>query len=226
MDIAKIGEFIKSQRTAQGMTQKELAEKIGCTDKAVSRWETGKGLPDMSFILPLSEELNVSVNELLRGERLLPVAVLPEEAELVTEIIKKSDETLINVIEVKEKAVKRQTKISVGLLILFLLQMVTFFIVPSILPHQWSSAEAMLILTAVISVGAGLSKSRFKWLFPVAIALIFFLVNLFLRTEEGFLGFVVSLYFAAGSAVIILVCSAVRWVFNTFGKKENSQRKL
>ena len=219
MDIAKIGEFIKSQRTAQGMTQKELAEKIGCTDKAVSRWETGKGLPDMSFIIPLSEELNVSVNELLRSERLLPEEAPPEKAEIITKIIKKNDETLINVIEVKEKAVKRQTKISVGLLILFLLQMVTFFIVPSILPHQWSSAEAMLILTAVISVGAGLSKSRFKWLFPVAIALIFFLVNLFLRTEEGFLGFVVSLYFAAGSAVIILVCSGARWlVRKVFGK--------
>ncbi len=219
MDIAKIGEFIKSQRNAQGLTQKELAEKIGCTDKAVSRWETGKGLPDMSFIIPLSEELNVSVNELLRGERLLPVAVQSEEAELVTEIIKKNDETLIDVIEVKEKAVKRQTKISVGLLILFLLQMVTFFIVPSILPHQWSSAEVMLILTAVISVGAGLCRSRLKWLFPVAIALIFFLVNLFLRTEEGFLGFVVSLYFAAGSAVIILLCATVRWlVRKVFGK--------
>ena len=219
MDIAKIGEFIKSQRIAQGMTQKELAEKIGCTDKAVSRWETGKGLPDMSFIIPLSEELKVSVNELLRGERLLPEEVPTAQAELVTEIIKKSDETLINVIEVKEKAVKRQTKISVGLLILFLLQMVTFFIVPGLLPHQWSSAETMLILTAVISVGAGLSKSRLKWLFPVAIALVFFLVNLFYRTEEGFLGFVVSLYFAAGSAVIILLCTTVRWlVRKVFGK--------
>lgn len=212
MDIAKIGEFIKSQRTAQGMTQKELAEKIGCTDKAVSRWETGKGLPDMSFIIPLSEELNVSVNELLCGERLLPVAVPSVEAELVTEIIKKSDETLINVIEEKEKAVKRHIKISAGLLILFCLQIIVFFVIPSIIPHQWSSAETMLILTAVISVGVGFLKSRFKWLFPVAISLVFFLINFFYRTEEGFLGFVVSLYFAAGSAVIILVCSGVRWV--------------
>lgn len=213
MDIIKIGGFIKAQRTQLNMTQKELAEKIGCTDKAVSRWETGKGLPDMSFIIPLSEELHISVNELLRGERLLPAAVPSEEAELVTEIIKKSDETLINVIEVKEKAVKRQTKISVGLLILFLLQMVTFFIVPSILPHQWSSAEVMLILTAVISVGAGLGKSRFKWLFPVAIALVFFIINFFYRTEEGFLGFVVSLYFAGGSLIIILVCTLLSYLY-------------
>ena len=59
MDVVKIGTFIKTQRTELNVTQKELAEKIGCTDKAISRWETGKGLPDMSFIIPLSKELNV-----------------------------------------------------------------------------------------------------------------------------------------------------------------------
>ena len=52
MDVVKIGTFIKTQRTELNMTQKDLAEKIGCTDKAISRWETGKGLPDMSFIIP------------------------------------------------------------------------------------------------------------------------------------------------------------------------------
>lgn len=219
MDIAKIGEFIKAQRTAKGMTQKELAEKIGCTDKAVSRWETGKGLPDMSFILPLSKELNVSVNELLCGERLLPEEAPPEKAEIITEIIKKNDETLISVMEEKEKSVRRHTKISLGLLILFFLQMITFFVIPSIIPYQWSSAETMLILTAVISVGVGFLKSKFKWLFPVGISVIFFLINFFYRTEEGFLGFVLSLYFAAGSAVIILICSAVRRVVRkVFGK--------
>lgn len=212
MDIAKIGEFIKAQRTARGMTQKDLAEKIGCTDKAVSRWETGKGLPDMSFILPLAEELDISVNELLCGERLLPEEAPPEKAEIITEIIKKNDETLISVIEEKEKAVKRHIKISAGLLILFCLQIIVFFVIPSIIPHQWSSAETMLILTAVISVGVGFLKNKFKWLFPVAISLVFFLINFFYRTEEGFLGFVLSLYFAAGSAVIVLICSGVRWV--------------
>jgi transcriptional regulator with XRE-family HTH domain len=50
------------------MTQKELAEKIGVTDKAVSRWETGKGFPDVSFLIPLAEILGVSVTEMIRGE--------------------------------------------------------------------------------------------------------------------------------------------------------------
>jgi len=101
MDIKKIGLFIKEQRNRQNMTQKDLAEKIGCTDKAISRWETGKGLPDMSFIVPLSEALCVSVNELLAGESFVADIGLEKEKDnpvsSVSAIVKKTDETLINV---------------------------------------------------------------------------------------------------------------------------------
>ena len=213
MDVVKIGTFIKTQRTELNMTQKDLAEKIGCTDKAISRWETGKGLPDMSFIIPLSKELNVSINELLMGERLICETTTPEANEMVTEIIKKNDETLVDVIEESQKTIKRHIRFSTGLLILFCLQLITFFIIPSILPIQWSSAETMLVLTAIISVGVGLCKSKVKWFFPIAISLVFFLVNLFYRTDEGFLGFVVSLYFAAGSAIIIAISSLIVFLY-------------
>lgn len=213
MDVVKIGTFIKAQRTELNMTQKDLAEKIGCTDKAISRWETGKGLPDMSFIIPLSKELNVSINELLMGEKLICETAISKANEMVTEIIKKNDETLANVIVESQKAIKRHTKFSIGLLILFCLQLITFFIVPSILPIQWSSAETMLVLTAIISVGVGLCKSKIKWLFPLAISLVFLLVNLFYRTDEGFLGFVVSLYFAAGSTIIISISSLLVFLY-------------
>lgn len=213
MDVVKIGTFIKTQRAELNMTQKDLAQKIGCTDKAISRWETGKGLPDMSFIIPLSKELNVSINELLMGEKLICETANLEETEVVTEIIRKNDETLADVIEESQKTIKRHTKFSIGLLILFCLQLITFFIVPSILPIQWSSAETMLVLTALISVGVGLCKSKVKWLFPLAISLVFLLVNLFYRTDEGFLGFVVSLYFAAGSAIIIAISSLLVFLY-------------
>ena len=213
MDVVKIGTFIKTQRTELNMTQKDLAQKIGCTDKAISRWETGKGLPDMSFIIPLSKELNVSINELLMGEKLICETAMPEATEMITEIIKKNDATLVDVIEESQKTIKRHTKFSIGLLILVCLQLITFFIVPSILPIQWSSAETMLVLTALISVGAGLCKSKIKWLFPLAISLVFLLVNLFYHTDEGFLGFVVSLYFAAGSAIIIAISSLLVFLY-------------
>ena len=62
------GTTIKNLREKQNLTQGQLAEKIGVTDKAVSKWETGKGLPDISLIEPLANALNISVIELFAGE--------------------------------------------------------------------------------------------------------------------------------------------------------------
>ena len=70
MDIRKTGRFICILRKQQGLTQSQLAERIGVTDKAVSRWETGKGFPDVSLLQPLAEALGTSVTELLAGEPL------------------------------------------------------------------------------------------------------------------------------------------------------------
>ena len=68
MDLNKISNFIKTKRKKLGITQDELAEKLFVTEKAISRWETGRGTPDISLLLPLSKELNVDVSELLNGE--------------------------------------------------------------------------------------------------------------------------------------------------------------
>lgn len=69
MDTEKFGKFIAACRMDNHMTQKELAQKLQVTDKAVSRWERGKGFPDISFLVPLSEALNISVLELMKSER-------------------------------------------------------------------------------------------------------------------------------------------------------------
>ena len=68
MDLNKISDFIKNKRKELGMTQDELAEKLFVTEKAISRWETGRGTPDISLLLPLSKELKIDVSELLNGE--------------------------------------------------------------------------------------------------------------------------------------------------------------
>lgn len=70
MDQIKIGKFIQEQRKAQGLTQAALAEKLNITDRAVSKWETGKSMPDTSIMLELCDLLKITVNELLSGERL------------------------------------------------------------------------------------------------------------------------------------------------------------
>ena len=69
MDQIKIGRFIAECRRLQGLTQAQLAEKLNITDRAVSKWETGRSMPDAALMLALCEILDISVNELLNGER-------------------------------------------------------------------------------------------------------------------------------------------------------------
>ncbi len=68
MDQIKIGKFIAERRKLKNLTQMQLAEKLGITDRAISKWENGKGMPDSSLMLDLCAELEISVNELLCGE--------------------------------------------------------------------------------------------------------------------------------------------------------------
>ena len=69
MDQIKIGKFIAECRKRKKLTQMQLAEKLGITDKAVSKWERGVAMPDSSIMLELCDVLNISVNELLSGEK-------------------------------------------------------------------------------------------------------------------------------------------------------------
>ena len=70
MDQVKTGQFIKTMRKEKNFTQREIAERLNISEKTVSKWETGNGLPEVSLMLPLCELLGISVNELLSGERL------------------------------------------------------------------------------------------------------------------------------------------------------------
>jgi transcriptional regulator with XRE-family HTH domain/DNA-directed RNA polymerase subunit RPC12/RpoP len=70
MDQIKIGQFIAARRKAVGLTQAELAEKLGITDRAVSKWETGRTMPDTALMLELCNILKINVNDLLCGEEI------------------------------------------------------------------------------------------------------------------------------------------------------------
>ena len=69
INLEKFGSFVSELRKAQGLTQKDLGERLFVTDKTVSKWERGLSLPNVSLLLPLSEALGVTVTELLRSER-------------------------------------------------------------------------------------------------------------------------------------------------------------
>ena len=77
MDNLKFGSFIAQLRKENNMTQKELADRLNVTDKAVSKWETGKGFPDVKLMEPLAQELGVSVSDLLGETIATPVADAP-----------------------------------------------------------------------------------------------------------------------------------------------------
>ena len=68
MDQKQIGKFIAERRRAQSLTQRQLADALSISDKTISKWECGNGLPEVSLMLPLCEKLDINVNELLSGE--------------------------------------------------------------------------------------------------------------------------------------------------------------
>ena len=90
MNNKKTGEFISTLRKELGYNQKVLAEKLNITDKAVSKWETGRSAPDVSMLLPLSEVLGVSVTEILKGERICEEEIHTASNEVIVMTLKKS----------------------------------------------------------------------------------------------------------------------------------------
>lgn len=92
MDAAKLGQFIAQRRKELGMTQLALAEKLNMTDKAVSRWERGVGLPDIGSLEALAVALEVDLVELMRAERMMESHISRAEAEeLLTEALHLSE---------------------------------------------------------------------------------------------------------------------------------------
>ena len=96
MNQIKIGKFIAECRKKNNLTQMQLAEKLNITDRAISKWENGKGMPDSSIMLDLCAELKISVNELLSGEMIE-----------MKEYDKKTEELLVKLAEQDEQKNKK-----------------------------------------------------------------------------------------------------------------------
>ena len=92
MDQVKIGKFLSDERKAKGYTQKQLSELLGISDKTISKWECGNGFPEASLLLPLCNELEITVNELLTGERISQ-----------QNYKEKAEENMVNMIREKEE---------------------------------------------------------------------------------------------------------------------------
>ena len=93
MDQIKIGKFIAEERKKKSYTQRELAEILGISDKTISKWERGNGFPEISLLLPLCNELDITVNELLSGERLMEVDYKKRAEENMVNLVKEAQES-------------------------------------------------------------------------------------------------------------------------------------
>ena len=163
MDLDKIGKFIALNRKNKGLTQEQLAEKLGVTNKTVSRWETGKYMPDLSLLKPLSEELGITLNELLSGEKI-------EEQKIVENM----EKNIINTIDYSNKKVENEhKKISIILMILgaiISISALTIFDKES----SWCSIYSIIgIIIFVIGLVRDLKK--FKKIQKIGIGIVLFI---------------------------------------------------
>lgn len=88
MDQVKIGRFIAARRKSANLTQMQLAEKLDITDRAVSKWETGKAMPDSSIMLELCDVLDITVNDLLSGEKISMENINEKNEQLLLDMAK------------------------------------------------------------------------------------------------------------------------------------------
>lgn len=124
MDLVKIGKFISEMRKEKGLTQEQLGEKLGVTNKTVSRWETGVYLPPADILLTLSDMYDITINEILSGKRLSEEEYKKAAEENLTQTIRSSSFDLKDKIDFfKKKWLKEHIAIMVfiGLCILALI---------------------------------------------------------------------------------------------------------
>ena len=127
MDQVKIEKFIAKCRKEVNLTQMQLAEKLNITDRAVSKWETGKSMPDSSIMLELCDILKITVNDLLNGE-----VVAMENYN------KEMEKQLLEVIKQKQESDKRLLKFEILLGVVAVLPFIVAIIIASIVPmEEW-----------------------------------------------------------------------------------------
>ncbi len=139
MDSMKTGQLIAQLRKEKNWTQSDLAEKIGVTDKAVSRWETGRGFPDVALLKPLSDALGVTVNELIVGE-----LVEPDRHQAA------ADETIVQLLAYSRQEIRRMfTRILLIAGIVILAGSFLFLGVDTSWVSVYSTLGALLIAAAL-----------------------------------------------------------------------------
>lgn len=138
MDQEKIGKFIAECRKNKKLTQAELAGKLGVTEKSISNWENGRNMPDLSLFKPLCDELEISINELISGEKIND-----------KEYFNKSEENIINTLDYSNKRINNKNNFVGIILIIFGISIPITAL--SIFPSESSWGSIYSILGVIIS---------------------------------------------------------------------------
>ena len=144
MNQEKIGKFIAKCRKNKKMTQSELAEKLGVTDKSIGNWENGRNMPDLSLFKPLCDELDITINDLMSGERINK-----------DKYQEKFEENIVNTIDYSTKKINKYSNVIGLLLVIFglFISMSAIMIFPS--ESSWGSIYSVF---GVIIFIIGISK--------------------------------------------------------------------
>ena len=158
MDQEKIGVFISTLRKEQGMTQQQLADAIGVSNKTISKWECGKGMPELALIVPLCHILQISINEFLSGEHLLENGYT-EKAEV----------NMINLLQETENSKKksRSSLLAFGITVIIFLFVVLYSVITNMgismnmLFVDMPTLLSMFLVTALFLLGTNLGLPFF-----------------------------------------------------------------
>ena len=201
MDSVKTGNFIKQLRNQQNLTQKQLADKLGCTDKAVSRWETGKGFPDVSYLLDLAE--------ILIGEK-----IGKENLEQINNAI------IVNTMSDSNKKINK-LKIAVFILLCVLLISAYYIPVAIMTPSDTMGVIFFHIIGSfVISFFTGFVNLKIKWLFPIFCFVCYFPM-MFIFESMDLVYY--ALFFIALGYVTQLIATGVQWLFSVLKSKKKKK---
>lgn len=141
MDQIRIGKFIAEMRKTQSYTQRQLADILGISDKTVSKWETGNGLPEVSLMMPLCDALHINVNELLSGEHLTD-----------SEYQDKAEENMMKLIKEKEES-KKKIILSVIVCSLTILSGVTLLVLSGVLAMETWLRILLIAIGLIVVIG-------------------------------------------------------------------------
>ena len=166
MDQEKIGKFIAAARKEQNLTQEELAEKLGVTAKSISRWENGKTMPDLSLFKPLCNELNITLNDLMSGDKINE-----------NEYQEKFEENIVNTIDYSTKKMTKYNQVISLILIIFglFVSISAIMIFPS--ESSWGSVYSVFGII-IFMIGIAKILKSIKWYKRLFIMIVIFSVSM------------------------------------------------